>query len=84
MLMHSSRSEDLGEFLAAVYSAKILDPGRYFTVAFNRGESVSIPQPKKRILYKIFDALQVFQVERPKPFQLPSIPENVSTDRKFI
>lgn len=41
VLMHSSRSEDLGEFLSIVYNAKITDPGRYFTVAFNKGESVS-------------------------------------------
>lgn len=43
VLMHSSRSEDLSEFLTAVYNAKISDPGRNFTVPFNRGESVRNP-----------------------------------------
>lgn len=38
--MHSSRSEDLREFLTAVYNAKIAEPGRKFIVPINRGESV--------------------------------------------
>ncbi|XP_063910871.1 DENN domain-containing protein 1B isoform X2 [Zophobas morio] len=57
VLMTSPRSEDLSEFLSAVYTTKIADPSKFFTVPFNRGEST-------------------FSVEVPKPFQLPSIPEN--------
>ncbi|XP_044258564.1 DENN domain-containing protein 1A-like isoform X3 [Tribolium madens] len=57
VLMTSPRSEDLSEFLSAVYNTKLAEAGKYFTVPFNRGEST-------------------FAVEVPKPFQLPSIPEN--------
>ncbi|XP_008195559.1 DENN domain-containing protein 1A isoform X3 [Tribolium castaneum] len=57
VLMTSPRSEDLSEFLSAVYNTKLAEAGKYFTVPFNRGESN-------------------FSVEVPKPFQLPSIPEN--------
>lgn len=41
VLMHSPHSEDLGEFLKAVYSKRIADPGKVFAVPFNKGESVS-------------------------------------------
>lgn len=44
--MHSSRSEDLGEFLSLVYNAKVSDPGKYFTITFNKGESVSVTVSK--------------------------------------
>lgn len=40
--MHSSRSEDLGEFLKAVYNKRIADPGKVFAIPFNKGESVSV------------------------------------------
>ncbi|XP_030765881.1 DENN domain-containing protein 1A isoform X2 [Sitophilus oryzae] len=55
--MHSSRTEDLSEFLSAVYSTKIVEPGKKISILFNRGQSS-------------------FIVDVPKPFQLPSIPEN--------
>nr|CAH7751977.1 unnamed protein product [Callosobruchus chinensis] len=42
VLMHSSRTEDLREFLTSVYNAKLGEPGKKFTVSFNRGESVCI------------------------------------------
>lgn len=38
--MHSPRPDDLTEFLSSVYNAKITDPGKIFSVTFNRGESV--------------------------------------------
>ncbi|KAL3276227.1 hypothetical protein HHI36_020943 [Cryptolaemus montrouzieri] len=56
-LMHSTRSEDLREFLTSVYNAKIADPGKQFSVPFNTED-------------------RIFTVDVPKPFQLPSIPEN--------
>ncbi|KAJ8937763.1 hypothetical protein NQ318_006626 [Aromia moschata] len=62
--MHSSRTEDLREFLSAVYSARIADPGKKFLVPFNRGEST-------------------FSVDVPRPFQLPSIPENRNLTEYF-
>ncbi|XP_074038123.1 DENN domain-containing protein 1B isoform X1 [Leptinotarsa decemlineata] len=64
VLMHSSRSEDLREFLTAVYNAKIAEPGRQFVVLLNRGESS-------------------FSVDVPRPFQLPSIPENRNLTEYF-
>ncbi|CAG9763376.1 unnamed protein product [Ceutorhynchus assimilis] len=57
VLMHSSRTEDLSEFLATVYTTKIAEPGKKIVVAFNRGQST-------------------FSFDIPRPFQLPSIPEN--------
>lgn len=39
--MHSSRSEDLREFLSSVNSRKLHENGQKFVVPFNRGESVS-------------------------------------------
>uniref|UniRef100_A0A6P7GDZ1 DENN domain-containing protein 1B-like n=1 Tax=Diabrotica virgifera virgifera TaxID=50390 RepID=A0A6P7GDZ1_DIAVI len=65
VLMHSSRTEDLSEFLTAVYTAKIAEPGRKFVVTFNRGDST-------------------FTVDVPRPFQLPSIPENVSMYTNYV
>lgn len=59
VLMHSSRSQDLVEFLSNVYNTKIADPGRKFVIPINNGDNV-------------------FSVDVPRPFQLPSIPENVS------
>ncbi|KAK9877894.1 hypothetical protein WA026_020120 [Henosepilachna vigintioctopunctata] len=56
-LMHSSRTEDLRDFLTSVYNAKIADPGKVLSVSFNREESI-------------------FSVNVPKPYLLPSIPEN--------
>ncbi|XP_045464252.1 DENN domain-containing protein 1B isoform X2 [Harmonia axyridis] len=56
-LMHSTRAEDLREFLTSVYDAKLADPGKQFSVSFNKEQSI-------------------FSVDVPKPFQLPSIPEN--------
>ncbi|CAG9824217.1 unnamed protein product [Phaedon cochleariae] len=64
VLMHSSRTEDLREFLSAVYNAKILEPGGKFLVSFNRGDST-------------------FSVDVPRPFQLPSIPENRNLTEYF-
>ncbi|CAG9864679.1 unnamed protein product [Phyllotreta striolata] len=64
VLMHSSRTEDLREFLTAVYNTKIAEPGRVFSVCFNRGESL-------------------FSVDIPRPFQLPSIPENRNLTEYF-
>ncbi|XP_050501075.1 DENN domain-containing protein 1B isoform X2 [Diabrotica virgifera virgifera] len=64
VLMHSSRTEDLSEFLTAVYTAKIAEPGRKFVVTFNRGDST-------------------FTVDVPRPFQLPSIPENRNLTEYF-
>lgn len=64
VLMHSSRTEDLREFLTAVYNAKIAEPGRKFIVPFNKGEST-------------------FNVDVPRPFQLPSIPENRNLTEYF-
>jgi hypothetical protein len=43
VLMTSPRSEDLIEFLSTVYNTKLADPSKFFTVPFNRGESVSPP-----------------------------------------
>lgn len=40
-LMHSTRAEDLREFLTAVYAAKIAEPGKPFSVSFNKEQSVS-------------------------------------------
>ncbi|XP_050312405.1 DENN domain-containing protein 1A-like isoform X2 [Anthonomus grandis grandis] len=57
VLMHSSRTEDLSEFLSVVYSTKIAEPGRKFVIAINGGQCT-------------------FSVDIPRPFQLPSIPEN--------
>ncbi|XP_025836146.1 DENN domain-containing protein 1A-like [Agrilus planipennis] len=57
VLMHSPRAEDLDEFLKTVYNTKLADPGKTFSVPFNKGE-------------------RTFTVESPKPFGLPSIPEN--------
>ncbi|XP_076265053.1 DENN domain-containing protein 1A-like isoform X1 [Rhynchophorus ferrugineus] len=57
VLMHSSRTEDLSEFLSTVYNTKIVEPGKEFAISFNRGQST-------------------FIVDVPRPFQLPSIPEN--------
>ncbi|CAH1998632.1 unnamed protein product [Acanthoscelides obtectus] len=64
VLMHSSRTEDLREFLTAVYNAKLGEPGKKFTVSFNRGESI-------------------FSIDIPRPFQLPSIPENRNLTEYF-
>ncbi|KAJ8965888.1 hypothetical protein NQ317_014283 [Molorchus minor] len=64
VLMHSSRTEDLREFLSAVYNAKIAEPGKKFVVPFNRGDST-------------------FAVDVPRPFQLPSIPENRNLTEYF-
>lgn len=41
VLMHSSQTEDLREFLTSVYNAKIAEPGKKFIVPFNKGKSVS-------------------------------------------
>ncbi|XP_060519559.1 DENN domain-containing protein 1A-like isoform X2 [Cylas formicarius] len=57
VLMHSSRTEDLSQFLSAVYGTKIAEPGKKIFVTFNRGQST-------------------FVADIPRPFQLPSIPEN--------
>lgn len=57
VLMHSSRTEDLREFLSTVYSTRIVEPGKRITIPFNQGQST-------------------FTVDVPRPFQLPSIPEN--------
>ncbi|KAG5900476.1 hypothetical protein JTB14_010888 [Gonioctena quinquepunctata] len=58
------KSEDLREFLSAVYNAKIAEPGRKFVVPINRGDST-------------------FTVDVPRPFQLPSIPENRNLTEYF-
>ncbi|KAJ8922376.1 hypothetical protein NQ315_004319 [Exocentrus adspersus] len=64
VLMHSSRTEDLREFLYAVYNARLAEPGKKFVVPFNRGEST-------------------FSIDVPRPFQLPSIPENRNLTEYF-
>ncbi|KAH1010766.1 hypothetical protein HUJ05_005012 [Dendroctonus ponderosae] len=57
VLMHSSRTEDLSEFLSSLYYTRISEPGKKIFVTFNRGQNT-------------------FAVDVPRPFQLPSIPEN--------
>ncbi|XP_066256358.1 DENN domain-containing protein 1B-like isoform X1 [Euwallacea similis] len=57
VLMHSSRTEDLSEFLSTLYNTRIAEPGKKIVIPFNRGQNT-------------------FTVDVPKPFQLPSIPEN--------
>ncbi|KAL1518245.1 hypothetical protein ABEB36_001894 [Hypothenemus hampei] len=57
VLMHSTRTEDLSEFLSTLYNARIAEPGRKMMVTVNQGQNV-------------------FEVDVPKPFQLPSIPKN--------
>lgn len=47
VLLHSTRTEDLREFLSSAYNSKIPEPGRSFTVRIN-GEnqfSVDVPSP---------------------------------------
>lgn len=77
--MHSSRTEDLSEFLSSLYNTRISEPGKKIVVTFNRGQNVSQSTCgetcEKTNFLSIF---QTFAVDVPRPFQLPSIPENVS------
>lgn len=76
---------DLNEFrtfLSEAYNRGIPDGGGSLTVYYNSGQSVSIWNEKYLyIVKKISIVLQHFTFERPLPFQLPSIPENVSLNR---
>lgn len=56
-LMHSTNTDDLREFLSTSYNIKIAEPGKSFSIFYNKGDAI-------------------FTIDVPKPFQLPSIPEN--------